>query len=132
MRFSFHVRFRIVDNHRFPFVVNTINLLKLVSMSQLPNCRSQFHCSIVSGDVSNCSYRLMVHPLTCSRISSAQQLFYTRKTPKNYREDRVQRKCRLHEPASEPSKRGGSAGHGRSIASDQPKRQQHERRQLRT
>ena len=28
-------------------------------------------CSIVSGDVSNCSYRLIVHPVTSSRLSSA-------------------------------------------------------------
>ena len=48
-------------------------------------------------------------------------IFYTRKTPKNYREDQVSCKCLLnYEQASDPSKwgRGGNAGHGRSIASD--------------
>ena len=48
--------------------------------------------------------------------------FYSRKTPKNDRENRVQRKCMLNEPPSDPSKRGGEARHGQSISSDQPKR----------
>ena len=34
-------------------------------------------CSIVSGDVSNCSYRLTVHPVTSSRLSSATTRVYT-------------------------------------------------------
>ena len=38
-------------------------------------------CSIVSGDVSNCSYRLTVHHLTSWRLSSAW-IFFTRKTSK--------------------------------------------------
>ena len=65
----------------------------------------------------------IVHPLTRSRLSSALHFLYA-KTPKNYREDRHLRMCQLNEPASDPSKRGGNAGHGRSISSD---RQQHQR-----
>ena len=61
------------------------------------------------------------------QLCSAWYFLYTQKTPKNYREDRPSRKCLLNEPESDPSKRGGNAGHGRSIASEQPDRQQHER-----
>ena len=50
--------------------------------------------------------------------------FYMRKTSTNYRENRHSPKCMLNEPASDPSKRCGNAGYGRSIASD---RQQRER-----
>ena len=32
-------------------------------------------CSIVSGDVSNCSYRLTVHPVTSLRLRSAYTFF---------------------------------------------------------
>ena len=39
-------------------------------------------CSIVSGDVSNCSYRLTVHPVASSRLSRAYNFFHTRKTSK--------------------------------------------------
>ena len=39
-------------------------------------------CSIVSGDVSNCSYREKVLTLTSSYLSSVSQFFYTRKQPK--------------------------------------------------
>ena len=46
-------------------------------------------CSIISGDD-------LVRP----------SFFYTRKTPRNYHEDRVPHKCLLNEPASDPSKRG--------------------------
>ena len=59
-------------------------------------------------------------------------IFLSRKTPKNYHENRMTRKCMLNEPASDPSNRGGNTGHGRSIASDEPERQQFERRQLRS
>ena len=48
----------------------------------------------------------------------AVALFSYMETKKNYREDRVSRKCMSNEPASGPSKRGGNAGHGRSITSD--------------
>ena len=56
-------------------------------------------CSIVSGDVSNCSHM-------SSLLSLVHNFCYTstRKTPKNYRENQVQRKCMLNEPASEPRK----------------------------
>ena len=39
-------------------------------------------CSIISGDVSNCSYRLTVHSVASSRFSSANNLFYTQNPPK--------------------------------------------------
>ena len=57
-------------------------------------------CSIVSGDVSNCSYRLTVHPVTSSGLSSALNCVYTRKTPNNYRNDRPSRMWLLSEPAT--------------------------------
>ena len=53
----------------------TVILLKCVGLSQLSNCKSQF----VSEDVSNCLYRLTVHPVTSSHLSS---FLYTRKHPK--------------------------------------------------
>ena len=45
-----------------------------------PVCRSlqtagRNYCSIVSGDVSTCSYQVTVHHLTSSRRRSAKQLF---------------------------------------------------------
>ena len=46
--------------------------------------------SIVSLDVSNCWYRLTIHPVTSSPL---------RKTHTNYREDRPSRMCILNEPA---------------------------------
>ena len=49
-------------------------------------------CSIVSGNVSNCSYSLKAHPFTSSRLSSAYQCFYTREHPK-YRGNRVASAC---------------------------------------
>ena len=62
----------------------TIILLKsLCCCSQTAGCNS---CSIVSGDVSNCSYRLTVHPVTSLRLSSAYPFLLYAKTPKNYRE----------------------------------------------
>ena len=47
-----------------------------ISILNLSNCRcsqtaGRNSCSIVSGDFSNCSYRLMVLPLTSSHLSSA-------------------------------------------------------------
>ena len=41
-----------------------------LSLSVFANCRSQFLLDRLT-DVSNCSYRLTVHPLTSSRLSSA-------------------------------------------------------------
>ncbi len=51
-------------------IIYTIILLKSVCLSVFANGRSQF-LLVVSGDVSNCSYRLTVHPLTSTRLSSA-------------------------------------------------------------
>ena len=47
--------------------------------SQTAGCNS---CSIVSGDVSNCSYRLTVHPLTSSRLSWPSNFFIYEKHSK--------------------------------------------------
>ena len=44
--------------------------------------------------------------------------FYTRKTPKNLREDRPSHKCLLNERTSDPSKKDVNHSHGGSIASD--------------
>ena len=76
--------------------IYTINLIESVCSSSQTAGRSS--CSIVSGDVSNCSHRLKVLSLTGSRLSSAYTFFYLRKSCRN----RVQRKCQLNEPASDP------------------------------
>ena len=54
-----------------------------------------------SGDVSNYAYRLTVHP-ACHEFASQFGLpfCYTRKTSKNYREDRPSRLWLLNEPAT--------------------------------
>ena len=67
-------------------------------------------CSIVSGDVSkNCLYRLTAHPVTSSRLSSAEKNVYAKNT-QNYREYRVAHATvYLNEAAtvhSAPAKRG--------------------------
>ena len=50
-------------------IIYTIILLKSVCRcSQTAGCNS---CSIVSGNVANCSYRLTVYPVTSSRLNSA-------------------------------------------------------------
>ena len=49
-------------------VIYTMILLK--SVCQLSQTAGRNSCSIDSGDVSNCSYRLTVHPVTSSRLSS--------------------------------------------------------------
>ena len=49
--------------------IYTIIIIK--SVCRCPKTAGRNSCSIVSGDVSNCSYRLTVHPLTSSRVSSA-------------------------------------------------------------
>ena len=67
----------------------------------LANCRSQFllerlgRCLklFVSTDSPSCHEFAFQFGLA---------IFFTRKTPKNYREDRVSRKCLLNEPAVTP------------------------------
>ena len=49
-------------------------------------------CSIVSRDVTNCSYRLTVHPVTSSRLSLAYQFFICETHPKP-RGNRVASAC---------------------------------------
>ena len=50
-------------------LIYTIILLK--SVCRCSQTAGHNSCSIVSGDVSNCSYRLTVHPVTSSCLSSA-------------------------------------------------------------
>ena len=76
-------------------IIYTIILLK--SVCRCSQTAGRNSCSIVSGDVSNCSYRLTVYPVTSSRLSSVKYFFYTRKTSINYREGSVSRKFLLNE-----------------------------------
>ena len=51
-------------------------------------------CSIVSGDVSNCSYRLtVVYILSRVRVSGRPRFFYTPKTPKTSGKSGRERVC---------------------------------------
>ena len=52
------------------------------------------------GDVSNCSYRLTVHPVTSTRLSSALQFFNTRKSSKTSWKSDHQRACLFEWPAT--------------------------------
>ncbi len=56
-------------------------------------------CSIVSGDISNCSYRLPFLPLTRLHLSSAQHILYSRKTPKRAQTPSHCASVQLNEPA---------------------------------
>ena len=72
------------------YIIYTIILLKSV----LSVCRAQTtgrnSCSVVLGDISNCSYRLSFLPLTSLHLSSGiAYKNYRQKTPKNYHENRV-------------------------------------------
>ena len=49
-------------------IIDTIILIKSVEVKQTAGCNS---CSIISGDVSNCSYGLKAHLVTSSRLSLA-------------------------------------------------------------
>ena len=51
-----------------PQIIYTIICLSVCQRSQTAGRNS---CSIVSGNVSNCSHRLTVYPVTSSRLSSA-------------------------------------------------------------
>ena len=99
-------------------VIYTIIILNYVCLSQLANCRLQF----LLDRLGRC-LKLFVSTESKSCHEFASQfglaIFYTRKTPKNYREIRVSRKFLL-------SEQGCNASHGRSITSDQPNRQEHE------
>ena len=66
---------------RFPFPPRKYDF-KSVSLSVSRRSQTAGHnsCSIVSGNVSNCSHRLTVYPVTSSRLNSAYHFFYTRKT----------------------------------------------------
>ena len=55
--------------HRAKKVV--FNRHRRMSVSRGSQTAGRNSCSIVSGDASNCSYRLTVHPVTSSRLSSA-------------------------------------------------------------
>ena len=64
--------------------IYTVILLKSVCLRSQTTGRNS--CSIVSGDVSNCSYRMKVHPVTSSRLSSAYQFFLHAKNIHNFGE----------------------------------------------
>ena len=59
-------------------IIYTIILVNYVCVSQLATA-GRNSCSIVSVDVSNCSYRLTVDTLTSSRLSSVKQFFICEK-----------------------------------------------------
>ena len=63
-------------------IIYTIIYLKSVSLSvsRRSQTAGRNSCSVVSGNVSNCSHRLTVYPVMSSRLSSAYHFFYTRKT----------------------------------------------------
>ena len=50
-------------------------------MSGFANSTGLNSCSIVSGDASNCSCNLTVHPVTSSRISVWRSIFFIREPP---------------------------------------------------
>ena len=87
-------------------IIYTIILLKSVRPSVRPSvCRcsqtaGRNSCSIVSGDVSNCLYRLTVYPLTSSRFSSGLAFFYMRKTLKTSGKPGRQCECLFQLPAT--------------------------------
>ena len=79
--------------------IYTIILLKSVCRRSRTAGRNS--CSIDSGDVSNCSYRLKVDPVMSSHLSSAPKKFYTRKTSKISGKSGGQRMCLyLNDPAT--------------------------------
>ena len=57
-------------------VIYTIILHK--SVCQCSQTAGRNSCAIVSGDVSNCPYRLTVHHVTSSRLSSANNFVYAK------------------------------------------------------
>ena len=63
-------------------IIFLLSLSVCLSVCQRSQTAGRNSCSIVSGDVSNWSYCLTVHFVTSSRLSSAKQLFYMRKTSK--------------------------------------------------
>ena len=74
-------------------------IIFLVSVCRCSQTAGRNSYSIVSGDVSNCSHRLTVHPVTSSRISSAYTFLYT-KTPKTSGKAGRQRQCLFQWPAT--------------------------------
>ena len=65
----------------------------------LSNCRSN-SCSNVSGNVSNCSYRLTVNPVTSSHFGLA--IFHTRKTSKTSGKSGHRHVCLFEWPGYRP------------------------------
>ena len=87
-------------------------------------CRKTMHLLNLSVAVSKLQVAIRV---------STVRILYAKKLKKNTQQlSRKPSPAQVYEPASDPSKRGTNAVHGRSIASNQPKRQQHERQQLRS
>ena len=62
--------------HSCTHIYVLIILLKSVCRCSQSTCRSS--CSIISGDISNCSFRLSFLSLTCSHPNSARHIFCTR------------------------------------------------------
>ena len=80
-------------------LICTIIPLKYVCRcSQTTGCNS---CSIVSGDVSNCSYRLSFRHLTNPYLSSPSNLFYSWETSNNSWTLSRRTSVQLNEPATE-------------------------------
>ena len=82
-------------------------LLFSFNLSLFANCRSQF----LLDRLGRCLNLFVLTESTTSPEFASQfglAIFYTRKTPKNHREDRVSRKCLLNEQASAMSKRGAT------------------------
>ena len=72
----------------------------LQSICQCSQTAGRNSCSIVSGDISNCSYRLTVHPVTSSRLSSTYHFCIREFFLINYRVDRPSRIWLLNGPAA--------------------------------
>ena len=74
-------------------VVIIYTKILLMSVCRCSQTAGHNSCSIVSGDVSNCSYRLTIHLVRSSHLSSAYQFVYTSKTPKT--SEKPDRPCQL-------------------------------------
>ena len=76
-------RFHVYSSFTAENILSQVSIIYLKSVSLSVSRRSQTagrnSCSIVSGNVSNCSHRLTVYPVTSSR-QFGLAFFYTRKT----------------------------------------------------
>ena len=125
--------------------IYTIILLK--SVCRCSQTAGRNSCSIVSRNVSNCSYRLTVYPVMSSHLYSALHFLYA-KNIQNYSEycvahasgqlNRTSDAGNCGHGLSPPTSRNGNELSGdnilwsRLIASGPSERRQHEQRQLRS